>query len=77
MRKEFTMTQKQLDTLLEACKSVPYMVMGGIPPRSPQENANEAWANLGKELGFDPMSVKPVTNKGMKVFTADIVEITE
>lgn len=73
MRKEFTMTQEQCDKLLDACKPVPYMVIGGIPPRSPQENANAAWASLGQELGFEPMSVRPVAGKGMEVFTADVV----
>ena len=73
MRKEFTMTQDQLNKLLDAYKPVPYMVIGGIPPRSPQENTNAAWATLGKELGFDAMTVKPVVGKGYKVFTAEIV----
>lgn len=74
MRKEFTLTQEQLDTLLDACKPVPYMVIGGIAPRSPQENANAAWATLGLELGFDSMSVRPVNGKGMEVFTAEVTE---
>jgi hypothetical protein len=73
MRKEFTMTKEQLDKLLDACKPVPYMVVGGIAPRSPQENANAAWAMLGEEMGFKPMSVRPVSGKGMEVFTAETV----
>lgn len=75
MRKEFMMTKEQLDKLLDACKPVPYMVVGGIAPRSSQENANAAWARLGEEMGFEPMSVRPVSGKGMEVFTAEAVEI--
>lgn len=59
MRKKFTMTADQHTAILAACAPVRYMVIGGIPPRSPQENANAAWAVLGKELGFDPMTVEP------------------
>ena len=69
MRKEFTMTQEQMETLLTACKPVPYMVIGGVSPKSPQDNANAAWCRLGREMGFDGMSVLPNGND-MKSFTA-------
>lgn len=65
MRKEFTMTKEQCEKLLDACKPVPYMVFGGREPRSPQENANDAWCALGREMGFDGMTVKPVAGKGI------------
>lgn len=74
MRKEFTMSKEQLEKLLDACKPVPYMIIGGIVPRSPQENANAAWARLGEEMGFEPMSAQPVKGKGMEVFTAEVLE---
>lgn len=70
MRKEYEMTQAQLDTILDACKPVSYMVFGGMEPRSPQENANDAWKALGDELGFDHMTVRPNGN-GDRFFTAD------
>jgi hypothetical protein len=70
MRKEYEMTQAQLDKILEASKPVPYMVFGGMEPRSPQENANDAWKALGTELGFDHMTVRP-NGKGDRFFTAD------
>jgi hypothetical protein len=70
MRKEYEMTQAQLDAILNACKPVPYMVFGGMEPRSPQENANDAWAALGKEMGFDHMTVRP-NGKGDRFFSAD------
>lgn len=69
-RTEFEMSEKDKNELLEACKPVPYMVVGGMAPRSQQENANEAWARLGKKMGFDPMSVKPISGKGMRFFSA-------
>lgn len=72
MRKNFEMTQGQLDKLLDACKPVPYMVIGGVHPRSPQENANDAWQALGKEMGFDHMTVKP-TGQGDRFFSAEVV----
>lgn len=77
MRREYEMTEEQLTQLLDACKPVPYMVMGGVEPSSPQENANSAWAALGREMGFDGMSVKPVSGKGQRFFTAEAVEAVE
>ena len=63
MRQTFTITQEQYHVIIEACKPVPLiMLQSGMPP-SPQENANRAWEQLGKELGFAYMSVKPGGNK--------------
>jgi hypothetical protein len=66
---EYEMTQAQLDKLMDACKPVPYMVVGGIAPRSPQENTNDGWAELGTEMGFDSTTVHPC-GKGDRFFTA-------
>ena len=71
-RIEFHLTEKQLNDLMDACKPVIYMVIGGVPPRSPQENANAAWASLGAELGFDYMTVQIVNGKGNDYFTAEV-----
>ena len=68
--KEYEMTQADLDKILDACKPVPYMVFGGMPPRSPQENANDAWAELGRRMGFDHMTVRGVDGKGNRFFSA-------
>ena len=76
MRKEFKLTDEQLKKLLKACSPVPYMVFGGIEPTSPQENANRAWQSLGKELGFDYNTVRPISGKGSKFFTAEPVQPT-
>ncbi len=70
MRKEFSMTQAQLDTLLDASKPVPLIMLQVGMPSSPQENANRAWEALGNELGFDYMTVEPC-DKGDLVFTAE------
>lgn len=69
--KRYTMTDEQLETLLDACKPVPYMIIGGHAPRSPQENANDAWKRLGDELGFDWETVRPVPGESQKVFEAE------
>ena len=42
---------------------------------SPQENANRAWAKLGKKMGFDSMTVMP--GKEPRFFTAVPLETLE
>lgn len=59
-RSEFTLTGEQLAALVEASRPVPYMVIGGVLPPSPQENANAAWRRLGDEMGFDWRTVEGV-----------------
>lgn len=71
MRKEFEMTEEQLDKLMDASKPTRVMKIGNYIPSTPQENANRAWADLGEELGFAHMTVKPVSGKGDRFFTAD------
>lgn len=73
MRREFEMTEEQLQRLLAASKPTPVMYLSGGVPMGPsqQENANRAWRTLGQELGFNDMTVKPVTGKGPRHFTAE------
>jgi hypothetical protein len=66
----FRLTDEQFAELLDACRPVPYMVIGGVVPRSPQENANAAWCSLGRKMGFDGMTVMPVPGDKMS-FTAE------
>ena len=73
MRNEFEMTAEQEAKLLSQMQPVPYMIVGGMEPRSQQENANDAWAALGQELGFDGMTVEP-SSKGQRFFTAEAKE---
>ncbi len=72
-RKEFEMSEEQLERLLDASKPVPYMVIGGVAPVSPQEHANRAWEALGKELGFVWDTVRPIAGKGSRFFTAEVL----
>jgi hypothetical protein len=68
-RVEYEMTEEDLNKILDACKPVTCMMIGGFTQSSPQENANRAWAELGKRMGFDSMSVRP-SNKGLRFFSA-------
>jgi hypothetical protein len=73
MRKEYEMTDQQFERLLDACKPVLVIFVSGGQSmfRSSQENANDAWAALGRELKFKPMTVHPVYGKGQRFFTAE------
>lgn len=66
---EYKMSQDDLDILLESCKDVPCIMIGDVPPSSPQENTNRAWSVLGKKMGFDSITVRP-SQKGGRFFTA-------
>lgn len=68
--KDYEMTQEQLDELIASCKATPVMMIGGVSiGKSAQENANDAWARLGNEMGFDHMTVRP-NGRGERFFTA-------
>lgn len=73
MRKTFTMTKLQHAALLNAMRPVPAMWIGG-PPRSVQQNANDAWIALGREMGFDGMTVRPASHD--LEFTAEEAPVT-
>ena len=69
-RTEYEMSEDDLKALLAACRPVPVIMVGSYAPSSPQENANRAWARLGKKMGFDSDTVKPMQGKGDRFFTA-------
>lgn len=73
--KEYQLTDAHYEKLMDACKPVPYILVGGVPPRSQQENVNDAWKALGKELGFKYLTVTPVRGKSDRFFMAE--EITD
>ena len=75
-RKEYEMSKKQLDKLLDACKPTPVMYLSGGTPvaRSAQQRANDAWDDLGREMGFIGSTARPVNGKGQRFFTAIPVE---
>ena len=72
--KDFEMTQEQFDELKNACKPTPVMYFSGGQPMftTPEENANYAWEKLGKELGFQPITVR-ANGKGVRFFSAEPV----
>jgi len=69
-RTEYEMTQADFDTLMEAMKPVPMIMLQCGNPPSQQENANKAWAALGKKMGFDSDTVQPIRGKGQRWFSA-------
>ena len=68
-RTNYEMTPDDLEGILDACSSVPMIMLQCGPTRNAQERANDAWAELGKRMGFDPMTVLP-TDRGDRFFTA-------
>lgn len=67
----FEMTDEQYAQLLEACKPVPMIALQCGSPRSPQQNANDAWRKLGEEMGFKWDTAHPYPGHGPKVFSAE------
>lgn len=72
MKQRYEITEAQLNKLLEASRPTPAIALNCGAPASPQENANAAWAALGREMGFDPFTVEP-TGEGDRFFTASPV----
>lgn len=73
-RKEFEMSTDQLQKLLYSMQPQPAIMLQCGPLSSGQERANNAWCELGNEMGFDGMTVKPVVGKGERFFTAEEVD---
>lgn len=69
-RTNYEMTEAQEKRLLESMQAVPMIMLHCGPGRSQQERANDAWAALGKELGFDGTTVQPRSGFGQRHFTA-------
>ena len=69
-RTNYEMTQEDLEDLLDRCRATPMMKIGSYHSgASAQENANRAWARLGKKMGFDSNTVQPASG-GDRFFTA-------
>ncbi len=69
--REKLITDEQLESVLSASKPVPYLIIGGMVPRSPQENANAAWQAIATAMGFVWDTVRPLSGKGDRHFTAE------
>ena len=76
VKQQFIMTQTQLERMLAAMKPEPYLIFGGMPPRSLQERANEVWESLGNAMGFEHMSVEPDPSGDPLKFLAVPKEVT-
>ena len=70
MRKNYEMTQEDLDTLLAAMQPEPMIMLQCGTGRSIQERANEAWKKLGEKMGFQHMTVAPAAG-GPRFFSAE------
>jgi len=57
--KQYTMTDSEYTELMEACKPVPYLIVGGRKPSSPRENAMHVWAKIAARVGCDCNSIAP------------------
>jgi len=69
-RTNYEMTEEDLKEILDSSKPTPCMMIGSYTPATPQENANRAWQSLGKKMGFDHMTVRPIEGKGQRFFSA-------
>jgi hypothetical protein len=75
-RKDFEMTQADLDGILAAisrAQSAPLIMLQCGMPRSIQEAANGAWNELGGRMGFVGNSAKP-NGKGDLFFSSEPVQ---
>lgn len=70
MRKEFKMTEEDLEVLKKASTPVTAIALHCGQSVSPQESANRAWKRLGEKIGFDHMTVQPC-GADQLVFTAE------
>ena len=69
-RTNYEMSEEDLEEILKACQPVPMIMLQCGTPSSPQENANRAWSSLGKKMGFDSDTIKPIPGKGNRFFSA-------
>lgn len=72
LTQQFTMTAAEWEDMMKACQPVPYMIIGGIEPRSPQQNANDAWRALGHKRGFKWETVRP-SGRDQHSFMAELL----
>lgn len=73
MKKEYQLTEQDLNDFFEATKPMPVMYMPGGEPffRSPQERTNDEWKRLGKKYGFKWDTVGPAPGKSQEFILAE------
>lgn len=72
MRKEFELTDNELQDLRALSRPVPAIALNCGEPPTQQQMANEFWQRIGREKGFAYMTARPVAGKGPKFFTAEV-----
>lgn len=73
--KKFTMTAEQYARLVDASKPVPMIALQCGPPPSQQDAANLVWMQLGKEMGFEWNSARPIQGESDLHFVAKPIEV--
>ena len=68
--KTYRMTDDELNMLMNASKPVPYLVFGGIEPRSPRDNAMDVWRTVAARVGCDVDSIEPAETGDNHEFNA-------
>jgi poly-gamma-glutamate capsule biosynthesis protein CapA/YwtB (metallophosphatase superfamily) len=71
------MTDEEFNDLVEACKPVPYMVIGGIVPESPTDKAMRVWDSVAKRVGCVQSSIAPANTGDDHDFMAEPKETNE
>jgi hypothetical protein len=74
MKQKYTMSQPQLDTLLESMRARPLIALNCGVAASQQESANNAWATLGIAMGFDSTTVEATNTGNQLEFYAEPTE---
>lgn len=79
MRKEFELSQEDLDSLLDVGKPTPVMYLSGgqLIGGTPQENANSAWRRMGEKYGFVWDTAQPIDGKSQRFITAEAEPVEE
>lgn len=75
---DYCMTEGECQNLLGASKPTMAIIAGVTSsgevrgmPRSPQENADSFWYELGRRYGFKWDTAKPIAGKGPRHFSAE------
>jgi hypothetical protein len=72
--KKYRLSEEQYDKLMEACKPVPYLVVGGYAPVSLQERANTAWQQVAADFKVKWDTIKPAGSDDHDFFAEPIDE---
>ena len=66
----YKLTDEELAELMEASKPVPYMVFGGIEPRSPRDNVMDVWRKVAARVNCEVDSIENAGTGDNHDFTA-------